>query len=281
MSFRGISQNVGIGLVYGGTQYRGDLADNDQHVYENLQPMKGLSLSFKSNPVFTFYGSYLMTELKADDLNSSDNSRKARNLHFRTKLNEYSFGMEFYPLQLFTKKKLKYQIFYKTGVAIFNYNPQAKLLNTWYDLQPLHTEGQGMPNSGVKPYYLVDVAYPFGGGIKYDITSYLSIKYEITPRKTFTDYLDDVSGQYFDLDMIRTYSSEVAAKLSYRVQNWDSDDAPPKVSGLQRGNKNNKDWYIINAITIQYNFGIGIKAKNSENENSEIPNLPQSDVIKL
>lgn len=281
MGSKGISQDIGIGIIYGGAQYRGDLVDDEQNVYENLQSLKGLSLSFKSTPALTFYGSFINTTLKADDLKSNDNNRKARNLHFRTKLNEYCFGLEFYPLQLLTKKKLKYQIFYKTGVAIFNFNPQARLLNNWYDLQPLHTEGQGMPNSGVKPYFLVDVAYPFGGGIKIDVTDYLSIKYEVTPRKTFTDYLDDVSGEYYDLDLIRNYSSEIAAKLSYRIQNWDSDDAPPKVAGLQRGNKNNKDWYIINAITIQYNFGLGAKSKKSDSESPDPIRLPQSDVIKL
>ncbi|MFM2395054.1 MAG: hypothetical protein RLZZ546_3037, partial [Bacteroidota bacterium] len=273
--------NIGIGLVYGGAQYRGDLVEDGQNPYENLKPLYGLSISYQSTPSLTFFSSFIHTELSSSDSYSKDLDRKSRNLHFRSNLNEYCFGFEFYPLQLFTKRKLKYQIFYKTGVAVFNFNPQAEYLGTWYDLQPLHTEGQGMPNSGIKPYLLVDVAYPFGGGFKIDVSKYLSIKYELSPRKTFNDYIDDVSGSYFDLDMIRNYSSDIAAKLSYRITDWDLEDAPPIVNGKQRGNKNNKDWYIINAITIQYNFGKESKKSNADMNNMDVIKLPQSDIIKI
>ena len=74
------------------------------------------------------------------------------------------------------------------------------------------------------------------------------------PRKTYTDYLDDVSADYYDLNKIRVYSSDIAAKLAYRETEWNFDNIPD-VDGIQRGNPNNNDWYIIHQVSIYYMIG--------------------------
>ena len=51
-----------------------------------------------------------------------------------------------------------------------------------------------------KPYNLTQFAIPFGGGIKFRVSENVVLAYEVGFRKTFTDYLDDVSTFYVDQD---------------------------------------------------------------------------------
>lgn len=249
------SQTFSAGLSYGYSQYRGDLVQDKQGVFQNLRSMKGGYASFNINQRFNFFASYFSTSLSAYDAESENPGHQNRNLHFRSPLKEFSAGFEVYPVAFFTKSNFFLKPYFKTGFAIFRFNPQAQYKGKWYDLQPMRTEGQGMPNSGLKPYSLIDIAYPFGAGLKIDIIRSVSMKFELCPRKTFTDYLDDVSSHYYDLDAIRNYSSDIAAKLAYNAVDWNLENTAPPVNGMIRGNKNNKDWYIIQQFTLTFNFG--------------------------
>ena len=66
-----------------------------------------------------------------------------------------------------------------TGISMFSFNPQAKHGDTWFELQPLGTEGQGtIAYPDKKKYSLTQLCIPFGTGIKYDLS-----KPNGTPRK--------------------------------------------------------------------------------------------------
>ena len=79
---------------------------------------------------------------------------------------------------------------------------------SWYDLQPLKTEGN--------KYNRFILAVPFGLGVKFNISYKVNFGFEIGARKTFTDYLDDVSSQYIDVIEVRKSAPTVAA-LAYRT----------------------------------------------------------------
>ena len=67
----------------------------------------------------------------------------------------------------------------------------------WIDLQPLGTEGQGTtayPDR--KKYSRTQIAIPMGGGVKISLNDNLNIAFSFSARKTYTDYLDDVSTTY-------------------------------------------------------------------------------------
>jgi hypothetical protein len=260
---------MGVGLLYGSSQYKGDLADDDEGLYEHLRPMKGISFSYSQGKFFNFKTSYISTSLEAYDRNSNSTSRRLRNLHFRSSLQELSVTTEFYPIALLTKKNTWFKPYLKTGFAFFKFNPQGEYDGKWYDLQPMHTEGQGYPNSGIKPYSLYQASHPFGIGFKIDYKQF-SFNYEIMPRNTNSDYLDDVSQNYYDLDQIRKYGSDAAAKLAYQVTDWDIENKAPIVGGTQRGNATNDDWYIIHQVGIYYNFSI--KKEKTESKNTAIEN---------
>src|SRR5690606_3722723 len=83
-------------------------------------------------------------------------------------------------------------------------------------LQPLGTEGQGTSLSTKKNYSLNQFTVPLGIGIKLNIKDGLAISLEYGIRKTFTDYLDDVSGYYVDTDILARENGTIAASLSNR-----------------------------------------------------------------
>ena len=67
----------------------------------------------------------------------------------------------------------------------------------WIDLQPLGTEGQFTGIAGTpKPYSLLQIGVPLGGGILYRLMDKWDLSLEFSYRFVFTDYLDDVSGRY-------------------------------------------------------------------------------------
>lgn len=97
------------------------------------------------------------------------------------------------------------------GVGVFHFNPQGSLTDaagnkTWYYLHPLRLEGQGMPEyPASKPYKLTQMNIPFGGGLKFFMSDRINVSLEFLYRKTFTDYIDDVSQRYIDVNYYNKY----------------------------------------------------------------------------
>ena len=97
------------------------------------------------------------------------------------------------------------------GVGIFHFNPKGSITDaagnkTWHELRPLRLEGQGMteyPES--KPYKLTQMNIPIGAGIKYFASERINLSTELLYRKTFTDYIDDVSKNYIDPNNFNKY----------------------------------------------------------------------------
>jgi len=140
------------------------------------------------------------------------------------------------------------------------FNPKGYYNGEWYELAPLRTEGQGL-KGGPKPYKLATITIPFGIGFRVGISRMWRLGLEATYVKTFSDYIDDVSGVYFDPSK---YQSGLAAHFSNpATQNLDWFNP-----GEQRGDPKHKDaYYHLNVIltrNITYkgfksNFGKGIK----------------------
>lgn len=192
--------------------------------------------------------------LSADDKGSRAQDRVQRNLHFRSDLNEYSISLE---AELFNAipwfRKWAFRPYISAGVALFTFNPQAKQNGIWYDLQPLGTEGQGLPGSSTELYSLRQVSIPVGGGFRYHLNQNAIISFEVIPRITFTDYLDDVSSSYPDMDLLRSHRGELAYNLAYKgddIVGYVSDGRD--ISGTLRGNAAENDWYITSTVTFTY-----------------------------
>jgi len=241
------AQRSEVGLFAGGSYYLGDL--NPNRHFGNIQPAFGVVYRYNLNLRWALKVNALYGGLLGDDA-SQVGFDKERNLSFKSSLMDFSGQIELNFLPYFTgSDKYRFSPYIFAGLAIYNFNPKAKYNGQWYELQPLGTEGQGttaFPNR--QTYSLTQVAFPFGIGIKYGLTKYLCIGAEWSLRKTFTDYLDDVSTTYVDPIQLEAEKGPIAAALSNR--SLSTPGSPVIEPGKARGNAGTKDWYSFTGITL-------------------------------
>lgn len=189
----------------------------------------------------------------ADSSGDPTTSKEYRNLSFRSNIYEFSLTGEFNILgyQPYNLERV-FSPYIFAGVAAYKFNPQAQLDGTWHDLQPLGTEGQGQDGRPAE-YKLLQVSIPFGAGVKYAINDKWNLGLELGLRKTFTDYLDDVSTTYVNPTELAATNGDLAAALTWRGNEINGDAIAP-TTGQGRGDSTNLDWYTISVITVSYNF---------------------------
>ncbi len=223
-----------VGLFGGTSYYIGDL--NPAIPYNMAQWGYGGVVRLNTSPRWTFKLSYSRGKVKGDDLVTKAVAN--RNLNFVSTINDFSLVSEFNFWDYFTgSKKSFFTPYLFGGVGFFLFNTKA-LDGT--PLQPLGTEGQNAGFDGRKPYAKYGVAFPFGFGFKYSINDKLGLAFEWGMRKTFTDYIDDVSTTYYDNSVNDPYSDPTASHDAYE----------------QRGNSKTNDWYNFTGITLTYKFDL-------------------------
>jgi hypothetical protein len=177
-----------------------------------------------------------------------------RNLHVRTRLFEGAVLLEinYFNYRGRGKDAKRWTPFVFGGLCYFRASPQAQLDDTWYDLQPLGTEGQGTSAKPGSEAYAVDqIGIPFGAGLKFNLSERLDLQIEWGLRRTYTDHIDDVSGTYADTDVLMSEAGPLTAILADRSG---LNDALTGFSntGRMRGNSNTRDWYQYTGLTLTY-----------------------------
>jgi hypothetical protein len=243
-----------VGLTVGIANYYGDLQPN-LFAPNNYFPMGGIVYKYFMNPRVGIRAGFAYTRLSAADSLSNIPVNVARNLSFSTNLLEFHTALEFNLLPI-EVMRMKVTPYFFGGVALFYFNPFAEdNAGNKQFLRPLSTEGQGLPMyPDRKQYDLANVAFPIGGGMKFFIGRTLMVTPEIGFRYTNTDYLDDVSKSYVDLDTLLAYKGMLARSMSFRgntVSGWDN--VNPSY-GHQRGDTKSNDWYWFGNITVTVFF---------------------------
>lgn len=248
--------NWEIGISSGLTQYVGELSTTIPHP-KSWKPYIGASTRFTVNPYWSLRFNGTHGTISGSDALSRSYSHNQRNLSFATSIEEASFQFEWNILGFEPINKRKpFTPFIFSGISLYHFNPRALYKGQWYDLQPLGTEGQGIPGYGPK-YNLNQISIPFGGGLKYGFRAsdgnYLSISAEMSIHKTFTDFLDDVSGNYMPLDFLEKNNGKMAAELSIRADEFYGYHVDYTFDST-RGSPKTKDWYVYSGLTIAYIF---------------------------
>jgi len=235
--------------VFGGvSNYLGDLTEK---LYQNPKASVGFSLDRKiSSRASIRLGLSFGKVVATDSLNPRQDFR-LRNFSFQSSISELSLVAEFNTLDMSYKRWSPYLF---GGVAVYHFNPYTfnqkglKIL-----LQPLGTEGQGIPGYPQRKLYArTQLALPFGGGIKYDISDNVRIALEIGLRKLFTDYLDDVSGNYADPNDLLRVRGQESVDLSYRGDEVPGGNLNYPEKTLTRGSPKYKDYYYFSGIRISF-----------------------------
>lgn len=245
-----VAQVNEIGLTGGYSYYIGDL-NPTRHFPKDKKLAGGIVFRHNFNDRYALRLQGLYGSLQAYDSNSSDSLQQLRNLHFRAKLIETSllFEINFFKYRKRGKDGRKWTPFIFGGLAYFRANPQAQFDDTWYDLVQLGTEGQGATGGG-EAYKVDHLCIPFGGGFKFNLGR-IDIQAEWGLRRTWTDYIDDVSGTYYDNARLAYENGPLAAQLADRSG---LEGSIPGFSntGRARGDANTLDWYVYSGISITY-----------------------------
>jgi hypothetical protein len=246
-------QQIQGGIYLGGINYQGDLAPSSFiGSFSEAHLDLGAFMYIRPTAWYALKLNYHHGTLSGADANSNAEGRRVRNLSFRSPLDELSAsGAFFYSFNI--NKKRVIEPFLTVGVGVFRFNPKAEYNGIWYELQPLSTEGQGLKNyADRQPYKRIQMCFPLGGGVQMSLTRRTHINFELSFRKTFTDYLDDVSTNYVSLENLRAERGEIAVVLSNRSLTKDALQS----STLQtaRGEAKNKDWYIIGSVGLVVNI---------------------------
>ena len=242
------SQQFRLTTFAGTSNYAGELSDK-QFTFDQSHFAAGIGVSYELNEQLYLTGAFKMGKLSADDKRSQKNS--IRNLNFSTSLTELNLGLEYDFLNLNLRKLTPYVF---GGVALYHFNPYTfdSIGNRVY-LQPLSTEGEGFV-SGKKKYNLTQFAIPFGAGIKFALSPDVRVGLEVGLRKLFTDYIDDVSTNYVDRDLLLANRGQQAVDLAFRSSELKNGLSYP-IDGTTRGNPKTNDWYYFTGLTVSFNLG--------------------------
>ncbi|MCF6360027.1 MAG: DUF6089 family protein [Cyclobacteriaceae bacterium] len=271
------------------------------------------AFGYRIGPRYTLQASLSFGTLFSDDNKAADptgensNYRYKRNLHFKNNITELAIVGIFDLFQNQGSYLSRVQItpYAMIGIAGFYHSPQALVSATnaqtggaplaeadqWVKLQPLGTEGQYadlLPtdaNFGIKPYSLWQMSIPFGLGARYKLGEALDISFDITFRYLFFDYIDDISRNYVDLDVL---DSDLARAMSDRsveptgaksgddrsqyISGWDIDPYTGRNGGVyntvngfgqegvegfpnNRGGASDNDIYYVTSVKISYILG--------------------------
>jgi hypothetical protein len=247
-----VKKSAEVGIFLGCSYYIGDISPFG-HFNQFTKPAGGVVFRYNFNPRLAIRGTALVGAVEGDDSFSNSRAQQQRNLRFKSDIYELSGQLEFNFLDFEIGNDYKpFTPFIFGGLAGFKFSPQGPIGDTWADLQPLGTEGQGLPDGASKrKYKLSQFSIPLGVGIKISISKNMGLSFEWGMRKTFTDYIDDVSTKYYDPGAITAKSGNNAGYFSDRSIGTD-----PNYSnvGRQRGNPTTKDWYNFSGITLTIKF---------------------------
>lgn len=171
LSFSGFAQRSEVGFGLGTFNYTGDLSRN----YNFLNSRPAASVFYRSNlsNVVSFRASLTGGKLVGSDSRPYDPFAVQRQASFNIFLIEAATVFEYHFLNWReTKRFVRFSPYLFGGLGLF-----------------------GMSGNGNKPeeYSNVQGAIPFGTGLKYVVNPKWYVALEFGARKTFFDYLDNVS----------------------------------------------------------------------------------------
>jgi|SRR5664279_513358 len=240
------AQRWHVNLTGGLSNYSGDLQDK-AYTFDQSYFAFGAGAQYDITRNFSAISNIMVMHIgAADKFNTPD--LVPRNLSFQSTVIEWNLLGEYTFLDI-TQKRFSPFVF--GGIAVYHYDPYAfDSLGRRLYLRPLSTEGEGLPQyPDQKPYNLTQFAIPFGAGIKFRVSENIVLAYEVGFRKTFTDYLDDVSNRYVDQAILQNAKGSNAVEMAYRGDELKG-GAPYPPAGTKRGSPQYKDMYYYTGIRV-------------------------------
>jgi uncharacterized protein DUF6089 len=239
------AQGLDLNFFFGTSNYSGDLQEK-RFTFSQSHLAGGLGISYSILKQLSVRASFKMGKVSAED---SKGRNKIRNLSFFTNVSEGSLDAQYFLTPLGQHPLTPY-IF--LGVAVYHFDPYTfDSTGRKYYLKPLSTEGEGFV-PGINQYNLTQVSIPFGAGVKMPLSDNINVGFEVGFRKLFTDYLDDVSGNFVAEDILFANRGAKAVELAYRGDEVKGGSPVYPPAGTQRGNPKLKDLYYFTGFTLSF-----------------------------
>jgi hypothetical protein len=264
-----------VGVTLTAMNYFGDITPKPSIPslrFGATRPNLGVTITHRFTPIISgraglSYGRITGSDNKAADQNDSDAKyRYNRNMNFRNDIAELSFVgiVDLIPNRNNYIKRPDFVPYVFGGVAGYAGNPKGEVTDdnrsglskgSFIALQPLKTEG--------KSYNKAGIAIPFGVGARYKLNKSFDLGFEIGFRKTFNDYLDDVSTNY--VASRESLSSEAAKYFGWDITGggtsgvsgtWEETNQ----AGYKRGESKDDDWYVQAGFTLNYILAPRVKS---------------------
>jgi len=234
-----------VGGWGGVTNYFGDLNTNLR--LNRMHFAGGIGARYNLNDRLAMRFGTNVGKISATDKDSDNSFEKRRNLDFKSIIVDGTAQFEFnYLPYVHGSRDYFYTPYMFLGPSVYYFNPKTEFEGNTYSLREMGTEGQFRGEE----YGSIQWAITYGIGFKVDLSYRWSVDFHLSARKLFTDYIDDVHGEYADIRDIRAQRGDIAAALADR-----SGEPPIGLEGRQRGNGKNSDAYVFLGVGLNYYFG--------------------------
>jgi hypothetical protein len=258
----------------GATNFLGELGGADQIGTNGFKDLEfsvtklaaSMGMRYKLSPSIALNTHLSYGQVAGNDNLTKEFFRNYRNLSFKSHIYEFNTNFEFaiikeqighrYRLRgIRGQKGFEMMAYVFVGAGFFHFNPKGQYEGEWISLRPLHTEGQGIFPTR-KEYKLLQFTIPVGFGFKYTVSRRWGIGLEYGIRKTFTDYIDDVSKTYVD-PKILVKQPDVGLQAVALADR--SNNVYPYITaaGAQRGDPRDLDSYMFAVINLNYKLRTG------------------------
>lgn len=231
---------IGTGIA----NYYGDLNSNLGSLNPGLAYSIGMRFYVKKKITFQPQLSYF--KLKGDDVTQGN---AIRNLSFHSNNLECSFNLlydfvEYEPRWDLRKRVRPYAI---GNIGLLFFKPKANYEGVEFDLHQLQTEGIA--------YNTTTYTAAIGIGTHIALNERSNLNFEVRYTYSFSHYLDDVHGDYIDINDLNGIA-EILADRTSEGGNIPSEsfDGSHWKEGTKRGSSSLTDRYLL--ISIQYEVDI-------------------------
>lgn len=259
------------------SQFLGDLGGRNQIgkdyspvdlEFSMTRPAVSIAYRYKITKFMNWHSSFNYMMVSGNDNLTTEPFRNNRNLNFKSNIFELATRIELgyfsnkvghrYGIRRTLSKRMKsrsWELVGFIGIGGFYYNPKGNGPSGWVKLRPLHTEGQGLPD-GPKQYSNFSVSIPMGVAYRIILSKKWCVGLEVNYRKTFTDYIDDVSTVYYDKAALKANYGDLSAAMADPNKGLIPGATSPSGDGTraQRGDIQ-KDSYMTFQITVGHFFG--------------------------
>ncbi len=255
------------GFSMGVSNYLGDIGGKEKTRRDFVADMKlaktrwnfGGFVRYKLQPKLSVKLALDYLRLEGDDKLSSNPGRHFRNFNFKNDVFDLGLTGEYFfyennDLGNTYRYRNGFRAYVFGGIGGFYTNPKSLYQGQWVKMRDFQTEGQ--------PYKSVVLNIPMGVGFYFTFNKKHRLGFEANYRKTFTDYIDDISGNYPETAPKDPYAAGLVLRTNELPQSEISDNPGAYKShtwGNKRGDKTHKDAYI----TISLSYSYVIRGKSS------------------